>query len=155
VQCRFLAWFLLNWLYFTSLRVPETTQLKSVMLIDDASKFINRPDNVFGSGAKTSAYMHLLSVLRSTGRGIIFVDQLVEPITDDVKQLSNNWLVVGGMRGTHNQSEVASAMGLSAEQTDMLGQLKTREAICFCPTTYPKTVHGIIPKVPEPLRGNS
>lgn len=155
VQCRFLAWFLLNRLYFKSLQVPETTQLKSLLVIDDASKFINRPDNVFGSGTKTSAYMHLLSVLRSTGRGVVFIDQLVEPICDDVKQLCNNWLVVGGMRGTHNQSEVASAMGLSAEQSDMLGRLQCREAVCFCPTTYPKAIHGIIPEVPDLLRGNS
>lgn len=155
VQCRFLAWFLLNWLCFKSLQAPETTQLKSLMVIDDASKFISRPDNVFGSGSKTSPYLHLLPVLRSTGRGVIFVDQLVEPICDDVKQLCNNWLVVGGMRGTHNQSEVASAMGLSAEQAQMLGRLKTQEAVCFCPTTYPKAIHGFIPEVPDALRGDS
>lgn len=78
------------------------------------------------------------------------MDQLVEPICDDVKQLCNNWLVVGGMRGTRNQSEVASAMCLSREQTAMLGRLQTREAIGFCPKLYPHAIHGFIPVVPEP-----
>jgi len=152
-QSRFLGWFLLNYLYFKSLHMPETTSLKSLLCFEDASKFISRPDNVFGSGAKTSVYLHLLSVLRSTGRGAIFVDQLVEPICDDVKQLCNNWLVVGGMRGTHNQSEVASAMGLSRDQAEMLGRLKTRDCVCLCPTTYPYAVKGLIPLVSDPFRG--
>ena len=93
--------------------------------------------------------MHQLSTLRSTGRGAIFIDQLVEPICDDVKQLCNNWLVVGGMRGTHNQDEIASAMSLSPGQAEMLGRLQPREAVAFCPTTYPYAVHGVIPFVPQ------
>ena len=154
-QSRFLGWYLLNYLYFKSLHMPETTQLKSMIVFDDASRFISRPDNIFGTGARTSVYLHLLSTLRSTGRGAIFVDQLVEPICDDVKQLCNNWLVVGGMRGIHNQSEVSSAMGLTPDQTAMLGRLQCREAVCFCPTTYPYAVHGFIPEVPEPRRSNA
>jgi hypothetical protein len=149
-QCRFLGWFFLNYLHFKSRHLPETTQLKSILVVDDASKFISKPDNIFGPGAKTSIFLHLLSVLRSTGRGVIFVDQLGEPVSSDVKQLCNNWLICGGMRGTHNQSEVASAMGLSRDQAEMLGRLKTREAVCFCPTTYPYAVHGFIPVVAGP-----
>lgn len=154
-QSRFLGWFLLNYLYFRSLHEPETTELKSVIIFDDSSRFISKPDTVFGSGSQTSIFLHLLSTLRSTGRGAVFVDQLVEPICDDVKQLCNNWLVVGGMRGTHNQSEVASAMGLTPDQAAMLGRLQSREAVCFCPTTYPYAVHGFIPEVPEPTRGDN
>jgi len=154
-QSRFVGWFLLNNLQFRSLHMPETTELKSLLVFDDASKFISRPDNIFGSGAKTSIFLHLLSTLRSTGRGAIFLDQLAEPIADDVKQLCNNWLICGGMRGTHNQSEVASAMGLTKDQAAMLGRLKSREAVCFCPTTFPYAVHGTIPVVPDPLEGNN
>jgi hypothetical protein len=153
-QSRFLAWFLLNYLYFKSLHAPETTKLKSLLVFEDCSKLISKPDNIFGSGARTSVYLHLLSTLRSTGRGAFFVDQLVEPICDDVKQLCNNWLVVGGMRGTHNQSEVASAMSLSRDQADMLGSLQCREAVCFCPTTYPRAIHGFIPEVEPPISEN-
>jgi hypothetical protein len=151
-QSRFVGWFLLNNLLFRSLNMSETTELKSLLVLDDASKFISRPDNIFSSGTKTSIFIHPLSTLRSTGRGIIFLDQLAEPITDDVKQLCNNWMICGGMRGIHNQSEVASAMGLTPDQAAMLGRLKSREAICFCPTTFPYAVHGTIPIVPAPLK---
>jgi len=154
-QSRFLGWFLLNYLYFRSLHMPETTKLKSLLVFDDASKFISRPDNVFGSGPTTSVFLHLLSTLRSTGHGAVFIDQLVEPISNDIKQLCNNWLVVGGMRGTRNQSEVASAMCLSRDQAAMLGRLQKREAICFCPSLYPYAVHGLIPVVPDPEGGNN
>jgi hypothetical protein len=150
VQCRFLAWFLLNNLQFRSSCLPETTSLKSLLVIDDSSRFVSRPDTVFGSGARTSVYLHLLSTLRSSGHGCIFVDQNVESIADDVKGLCNNWLVCGGIRGIGNQNQVAAAMGLSREQTTMLGKLQSREAICFCPTTYPRAIHGFIPEVPPP-----
>ena len=146
-QSRFLGWFLLNYLYFQSLHLPETTQLQRIIVFEDSSKFISKPDSIFGAGPQTSIWLHLLSVLRSTGTGIIFIDQLVEPICDDVKQLCNNWLVVGGMRGIHNQDEVASAMGLTPEQADMLGRLQQREAVVFCPSTYPHAIHGYIPEV--------
>ncbi|MFC1604960.1 hypothetical protein ACFL5F_08035 [Planctomycetota bacterium] len=150
VQLRLIAWHILNYEYFQSFNFPETTQPRGVIVFDDSSKVVSRPDTVFGPGSRTSVYLHILSNLRSTGRGVIFMDQLVEPICDDVKQLCNNWLVVGGMRGTRNQSEVASAMCLSREQAAMLGRLETREAICFCPKLYPYAVHGKIPVVPEP-----
>jgi len=147
VQSRFLGWLLLNYIQFKSLGMPETTQLKRLVVIDDASKFVSKPDTVFGAGAKTGVYLHILSTLRSTGTGVIFIDQLVEPIYDDVKQLANNWLVVGGMRGTRNQSEVASAMGLTKKEADTLVRLQQKEAVVFCPRTYPKAIHGFIPEI--------
>jgi hypothetical protein len=150
VQCRGLAWFLLNNLYFRSHHQGESQTLKSLLVIDDSSRFISKPDTIFGSGPKTSVYLHLLSVLRSTGRGCIFIDQNVESIADDVKGLCNNWLVCGGIHGAANQTQVAAAMGLSREQTAMLSKLQSREAICFCPTTYPRAIHGFIPEVPPP-----
>jgi len=155
IQLRLVAWHILNYEYFKSFNFPETTQPRGVIVFDDASKVISRPDTVFGPGSKTSVYLHILSTLRSTGRSVLFIDQLVEPICDDVKQLCNNWLVVGGIRGTRGQSEVASAMCLSREQASMLGRLQKREAICFCPSLYPQAIHGSIPIVPEPEGGNN
>lgn len=145
-----IGWHILHYEYYRSFKLPETTQLRGVIVFDDSSKFISRPDNIFGSGSKTSSYLHLLSTLRSTGRSVILIDQLVKPICDDVKQLCNNWLVVGGMRGTHSQNEIASAMSLTFKQAQMLGKLQTREAVCFCPKLYPRPIHGFIPVVPEP-----
>jgi len=130
-QARFLGWFLLNYARFRSLGLPETKQLKSLIVFEDASKFITKPESIYGGGPRTSIWLDLLCTLRSTGRAVIFVDQLVEPICQDVKQLSNSWLVVGGMRGTHHQSEIASAMGLSREQAAMLGKFQCREAAFF------------------------
>jgi len=146
-QSRFLGWFLLNYRYFKSFGQPETTQLQGLVVFEDASKFISRPDNIFGSGARTSNLLHILSVLRSTGRGCIFVSQQVESISGDIKGLCSNWLVVGGVHGGRDQSEVASAMGLTRGQAAMLGRLGRREAVCFCPSTYPYAVHGFIPDV--------
>ena len=79
----------------------------------------------------------------------------MESISEDVKGLCNNWLVVGGIHGANNQSQVAAAMGLSREQTTMLGKLQCREAVCFCPTTYPRAVHGFTAQVPPPERSVS
>ena len=155
IQLRLVAWHILNYEYFRSFNLPETSLPRGLIGFDDSSKVISRPDTVFGPGSKTSVYMHVLSTLRSTGRGAFFIDQLVEPICDDVKQLCNNWLVVGGMRGTRNQSEVASAMCLSRDQAAMLGRLQKREAICFCPSLYPYAVHGLIPVVSDPEGGNN
>lgn len=148
-QSRFLCWHILNYIQFKSLNLPESTQLNGLIVIDDASKFISRPDTVFGSSSKTGNLMHILSILRKTGRGVIFVDQLVEPVCDDVKQLCNNWLIVGGMRGTHNQNEIASAMGLTVDQAEMLGRLRQQEAVVYCPSTIPQAIHGFIPFVPD------
>jgi len=149
-QSRFLGWFILEYIRFSSINQPETTHLKHLLVFDDSSKFISKSDSIFGPGAKTGTYMHQLSVLRSTGHGVIFIDQLVEPICDDIKQLCNNWLVVGGMRGTNNHQEIMSAMSLTKEQANMLGRLQHQEAVGFYPTTFPYAVHGIIPNVPQP-----
>jgi len=146
-QSRFLGLFLFLYRYHGSRGLPETNQLKNLIVIDDASRFISKTDSIFGSGSRFGAWMHILSVLRSSGTGALFIDQLVEPISNDVKQLSHFWLVVGGIRGKGNQDEIAAAMSLNREQAEMLGRLKTRECICFCPAAYPYPVHGEIPMV--------
>lgn len=147
VQSRFLGWLFLNYLQFKSQGQPEMTQLKRLLVFDDASKFISKSDTVFGTGAQTGVYLHPLSILRSSGCGLILVDQLADPIQQDVKQLANNWLIIGGMRGTKNQPEVSAAMGLTVLQTEMIGRLQKKEAIVFCASTYPKAIHGFIPEV--------
>ena len=52
-QSRFLGWFILEYIRFKSVDQPETTQLKSIIVFDDSSKFISKPDSVFGSAPKT------------------------------------------------------------------------------------------------------
>jgi hypothetical protein len=150
VQSRYFGWFLINYLYFKSLHQPETTQLRQVIVIDDASKYISKSDTVFGSGARTSSWLHLLSTIRSSGTSILLVDQLLSPIYDDVKQLSCNWLVVGGIRGGYNISEIANAMRISPLQSDYLVKMKPRQALVFSPSTHPLAIHGQIPLIVAP-----
>ena len=147
-QCRYLGFHILNYAFHSCHGLPETNQLTGLTVIDDSSKFINRPDNVFGAGPRTSPWMHLLATLRSTGRGTLFVDQLVAPILDDVKQLCSFWMVVGGLRDTRNHSEVAAAMSLDEDEAKVLGKLQARECIVYCPVHYPRAVRGTVPEVP-------
>jgi hypothetical protein len=131
----------------------ETTRLRHLTVIDDASKFLTRSDSAFGSGPKFGPWMHVLKILRSSGYGAIFIDQLPESVLDDVKQLCHFWLVVGSIQGRGNQNEVAAAMSLTEAQKQMLGRLQTRECICFCPAGIPKhpfPIHGFIPEVQSP-----
>ena len=45
-------------------------------------------------------------------------------------------------------------MGLSRDQADMIGRMKSREAVCYCPALYPRAIHGTIPMVPDPIGGD-
>jgi len=154
-QCRYLGFHLFNYQHYASRGKPETTHLKNLILVDDSSKFISKPDSIFGSGSRASPWLHILSVLRSSGTGMLFLDQTVQTIWSDVKQLCHIWLVVGGIQGRGNQDEVASAMALDQAQKEMLGRLQTRECIFFCPTSYVYPVHGFVPIVPEPEESNN
>jgi len=150
-QARYLGVYLLLYKRYACQLLPETTHLRDLIVIDDSSRFLSRVDSIWGSGSKFGAWMHLLSVLRSSGCGTLFIDQLVEPISDDIKQLCNFWLIVGGMRGTNNHREIASAMNLNSSQAEYIGQMKTQECLCYCPThiNYPHTIHGYIPTINE------
>jgi hypothetical protein len=152
VQARFLGLHLFKYMRHSA-RNCETTTLRHMTVIDDASKFLSRSDSAFGSGPKFGPWMHTLKILRSSGYGAIFLDQLPESVLDDVKQLCHLWLVVGSIQGRGNQNEVAAAMSLTDAQKQMLGRLQTRECICFCPAGHPGhpyPIRGLIPEVPNP-----
>jgi len=153
IQCRFLSFYLLNYLLQASYHCLEYASLTRLVFIDDSSAFINRPDNAFGSAPKTSFWGHLLSKLRGSGTGLIFADQLVQPIFDDIKQLCTNWVIVGGLRDTQNYNEVMAAMNLTREQADYIGKMKTKECVAYFPGLYHRPVHGLIPNVPSIAEG--
>lgn len=151
-QSRFLGQYLFLYMRHAA-RNLETTHLRHLTVIDDASAFLSKPNGAFGSGPRFGPWMHLLKVLRSSGHGAIFIDQLPESVSDDIKQLCHFWLVVGTIQGRGNQNEVAAAMSLTQAQKEMLGRLQTRECICFCPAGHPGhpfPIHGYIPEVPNP-----
>jgi hypothetical protein len=152
VQARFLGLYLFLYMRHSA-RNCETTRLRHLTVIDDASKFLCKSDSAFGAGPRFGPWMHILKVLRSSGYGAIFIDQLPESVLDDVKQLCHFWLVVGSIQGRGNQNEVAAAMSLTDDQKQMLGRLQTRECVCFCPAGHPGhplPIHGYIPEVPSP-----
>lgn len=149
IQCRFLAFYLLNYLLQASYQCLESIHLKRIIFIDDSSSFINRPDNAFSSAPSTSFWGQILSKLRGSGTGIIFADQLLEPIFEDVKQLCTNWIIIGGLRDSHKNNEIMNAMNLTQEQASYISKLKTRECIAYFPKLYPRPIHGFIPYVPS------
>ncbi len=156
VQSRFLGLYLFLYMRHSAGN-QETTRLRHLTIIDDASKFLSKSDSAFGSGPKFGPWMHILKALRSSGYGAIFIDQLPESVLDDVKQLCHFWLVVGSIQGRGNQNEVAAAMSLTGPQKEMLGRLQTRESICFCPAgtpQHPFPIHGFIPEVQNPSPEN-
>lgn len=146
-QARFWSLYFFTYRHYQSIGLPETSSLRHLIVIDDASRFVSRPETIFSSGGKFGAWMHVLSVLRSSGTGYIFIDQILEPISDDIKQLTHFWLIVGGLRGDENKRQASSAMSLNKEQCDLFVRLQKRECICFCPAAYPYPIHGEIPIV--------
>lgn len=150
MQCKFLAFYLLNYLLLASYQCLEKIHLSRIVFIDDCSAFINRPDNVFGAAPRTGFWGHVLSKLRGSGTGLVFADQLIESIYDDVKQLCNNWIVIGPM--TPN-NEMINAMNLTPEQANYVVKMKPRECITYFPNLYYRPIHGIVPEVPSIAEG--
>jgi len=158
-QSRFLGLYLFLYMHHASLALGfgETTRLRHLTVIDDSSRFISKPDSIFGSAPKFSAWSHLVKVLRASGSGFLFIDQLVQSASDDIRQLAHLWLIVGTIQGRDNQEEVAAAMNLSQSQKEYLGHLQTRECIFYCPAAHPKypyPIHGFIPLVSQPGQEN-
>jgi hypothetical protein len=147
-QSRAIAFYLLNYQLIDSYESLESTHLKSIILIDDSSFFISKPENSFGSGPKTSYLTHVIRKLRGSGRGCIFVDHHVESIFEDIKSLSANWMVVGGLSST-NASEIEGMLNLTKDQVNYLARMKPRECIAYFPSQYPRPVHGLVPEVPS------
>ena len=144
-QCRYLAIHLMHFLHFRSLGQPEKTSTHNLLIIDDASNFISKPESVFGSGSSISPYHYLLKTLRSSGAGWIFLDQTPMTIAEDIRQLCNFWLITGSITNTRNHAEVASALSLTPAQAQYLGYMQKQECIAYCPYYYPRPVHGRIP----------
>jgi len=158
-QSRFLGLYLFLYMHHASLALGfgETTRLRHLTVIDDSSRFISKPDSIFGSAPKFSAWSHLVKVLRASGSGFLFIDQLVQSSSDDIRQLAHLWLIVGTIQGRDNQDEVAAAMNLSQSQKEYLGHLQTRECVFYCPAAHPKypyPIHGFIPLVSQPGQEN-
>ena len=147
MECRFLAILLLYWIYQNSRYSPETTQLRNLIIIDDATRFVGTSSNQFG-GDGISQLGHILAVLRSTGACLIYATQLPAQIDSSVLSLTRNAMVIGNINGENHLKVIQNIMSLSNEQKAAIPQFKTRETIAFLSGhdwKYP--LHGWTPHI--------
>jgi len=127
----------------------ETHQLQHFTMVDDAGRFLSQTSNIFGTGGQYGPWMDLLKVLRTSGDGYLFVDQLCSPQLREIKQLVNCWLVIGSIGQKDELDAISAVMNLSPEQRNMLTKFKQRECVFFCPEIG-RPIHGLIPLVDRP-----
>lgn len=154
LQCKALALFLLFWLYQRARNNPEFKELKHLLIIDDATRFIGVA-NQFSGQNKTSQLGHLLAILRSTGVGCIFATQLPAQVDPAVFSLSRSMIIVGNVNGEDHLRVIQSFMSLTQEQKSAILQFQTREALAFVSgCQWPRPVHGFVPFVEDENIGN-
>jgi hypothetical protein len=148
MQCRFFAIYLLYWLYQRSRYNPETNQIKHIIIIDDASRFIGAVGNQFDGHSKTSPLGHILAVLRSAGICFVYATQLPSQVDPAVLSLTRNGLVIGNINGESNLNVIRNMMSLTYEKTAAIPRFKTRETLVFISGhDWPHPIHGWTPTV--------
>jgi len=151
LACRWLAQHLLTWKYQQARGRPETDRLETLIVIDDAQRFLTAPGWQSDASREPTPLAHVLAALRSSGTGLLVASQLPAMIDPSVMSLSSLSVVVGGIHGYRNQRALADQMGLRREQQKALGRLQTREAVGFYARgPYREPVHGWVPEVPDP-----
>jgi len=153
---RWLAQYLLYWSFQEARSRPPTTCLQTLIVIDDAQRYISRRAWSADAAEAPTPLAHILAVLRSSGTGLLVASQLPAAVDPSVLALSNVLLVVGGVHGLEHQQVMARMMNLNREQQAALGKLQTREAVgVYTRGAYREPVHGWIPEVPDPIGGRT
>ena len=147
-QARFLGPYVFTYQRYSVIG-EESSDLRHFILADDAGRLVSQSTSIYGSGGKYGQWMNLLKVLRSSGEGYLFVDQLCAPILKEIKQLVNCWLVIGSIGGKEELDAIAAAVNLNADQKNMLTKLKQRECVFYCPEIG-RPIHGFVPVVDRP-----
>lgn len=149
MQCKVLIILLLYWLYQQARNLPETKEIKHVLIIDDATRFIGVA-NQYDAKRRTSPLGHILAVLRSAGICVIFATQIPSQIDPAVLSLSRNMIVAGNINGEENLRVIQSFMSLTPEQKNAILRFQTREVLAFISgSTWPYPVHGWAPFVED------
>ncbi|HEW78745.1 MAG TPA: ATP-binding protein [Phycisphaerales bacterium] len=149
MQCKVLVNFMLFWLYQRARNLPETKEIKHVIIIDDATRFIGTT-NQLGGQKRTSPLGHILAVLRSAGICVIFATQLPAQIDPAVSSLSRNMIVVGNINGEENLRVIQSFISITQEQKSSILRFQTREMLAFISgSAWPYPVHGWAPFVED------
>jgi len=151
LACKLFVTYLLYWKFADSRDKPETNTLQNLVIIDDAQRFLSTRSGEPGTSTCTTPLSHVLSVLRSSGCGLLVATQLPAQIDPGVIALSNLIIAIGGIHDVEGQQVLGNIMSLTAEQRKALVRLGCREAVGFYGAgAYRWPVHGWVPTVPNP-----
>ncbi len=149
MQCKVLINFMLYWLYQQAKDLPETKEIKHIIIVDDATRFVGVA-NQYDANKRTSPLGHILAVLRSAGICVIFATQIPSQIDPAVLSLSRNMIVVGNINGEENLRVIQSFMSLTPAQKNSVLRFQTREILVFVSgSSWPYPVHGWAPFVED------
>jgi hypothetical protein len=150
LAAQFLAVHILYWLHESERSAQPTDQPKSVLIIDDASRYLAARDTA-GRGS-LSSLGSILTTLRSSGRCFVAVAQVPHLIDPSVCALLHTIINIGGLHHTADTQLLARMMGMTEPQRVALTTLGRREAVGLCGgSAWPKVVHGFVPDVPDPV----
>ena len=148
MQCQFFAVYLLFWLYQRARFARSTNQLKHLIIIDDATRFIGKTEGQFDGNRRTSPLGHILAVLRESGVCLAYATQLPAQIDPAVLSLTRNVLVIGNINSEDNLKVIQGIASLTDEQRTAIPRFKTRQTLAFISGlnwAYP--IHGWTPNV--------
>jgi hypothetical protein len=146
---KFLALFLLFWLYESERFSPPTDRLKRAFILDDATLFLQAKPG-FDAASKTSSFTHIFSRLRSSGNAVIAATQIPHLADTGILALSHTVLCIGGLHYGEDTKLLAQMMNLDERQRAGITRLGRREAIGICAhSAYPGVVHGHTVEIPH------
>jgi hypothetical protein len=149
---KFLALFLLYWLYESERFSPPTDKIKRALILDDATLFLQAKPG-FDAASKTSSFTNIFSRLRSSGNAVVATTQIPHLADAGILALSHTVLCIGGLHYGEDTKLLAQMMSLNEQQRVGITHLGKREAIGICAgSAYPGVVHGYTVDVPN-LRG--
>ena len=152
---KFLALYLLYWLYESDRFSPSCDRFKRALIFDDASRYLSIRGGFDAAGA-TSPFTNIFSHLRSSGNGVIAVTQIPHLADPGVLALSHTILCVGGLHYGKDTRLLAEMMGLDNTQRAGLSKLASREVVGFSAgADFRHIVHGRTCDVPDVNRGNN
>jgi len=146
---KFLAFYLLYYLYECERFCPPTDKLKRVLVLDDATRFLAARAG-FEATSSTSSFTHIFSVLRSSGNGVVCASQVPHLVDPGILALSHTIVCVGSLHHSNDTKVLAQMMSLDERQRSAITQLGRRETIGICAgSAWPKVVHGLTVDVPD------
>jgi hypothetical protein len=146
---RFLAFYLLYYLFESERFLYSNDKLKRVLVIDDSARFLSVRTG-FEASSAISSLTHIYSVLRSSGNGIIAVSQIPHLLDKGILALSHTVACVGALHYAEDTKIIAQMMGLNEEQRIAITQLHKQETIGLCAgSAWNKVVHGFTVDVPD------